>query len=113
MADRAEYYTSLLECVLIFYKSHIPTLKEGVRAAFEKYDNMRDIVQQANTFLHVTKTVDKVADNKHKERDQEDTVLENLVKLIVQVGTIIDLTNDADPMTTTMKSTTMRTKRFL
>jgi len=106
MADRAEYYTSLLECVLIFYKSHIPTLKEGVRAAFEKYDNMRDIVQQANTFLHVTKTVDKVADNKHKERDQEDTVLENLVKLIVQVGTIIDLTNDADPMTTTMKSTT-------
>lgn len=81
-------------------------------SAFEKYDNMRDIVQQANTFLHVTKTVDKVAENKHKERDQEDTVLENLAELIVQVGkaietnAIIDLTNDADPMTTTIKSTT-------
>ena len=106
MADRAEYYTSLLECVLVFHETLVPTLKENLRAAFEKYDNMRDIVQQAKTFLHVTEAANAVED-KYEEREQEEIVLENLAKLIVRVGTaieanaIVDLTKDDDAMTTT------------
>ena len=107
MADRAEYYTSLLECVLVFHETLVPTLKENLRAAFEKYDNMRDIVQQAKTFLHVTEAANAVEEDKYEEREQEEIVLENLAKLIVRVGTaieanaIVDLTKDDDAMTTT------------
>ena len=106
MADRAEYYTSLLECVLVFCETLVPTLKEGVREAFEKYDNMRDILHQAKTFLHVTETANKaVAQDKYKERDQEEIILEKTAKLIVRVGTaieanaIVDLTKDDEAMT--------------
>ena len=106
MADRGEYYTSLLECVLVFHETLVPTLKEKLRAAFEKYDNMRDIVQQAKTFLHVTEAANAVEEDKYEEREQEEVVLENLAKLIVRVGTaieanaIVDLTKDDDAMTT-------------
>lgn len=118
MADRSEYYTSLLNCVLIFCKTFV----ELSREAFEQYDNMREVTSQAKTFLKIQNSTTATAlvgdlddglkekinnnddddDETNNKRSPEESVLENLAKFIVDVGKVvdcnatIDLTGDFD-----------------